>query len=205
MARKYRIPMKLVREAYNKSQRIPPEGKNGISTRQFRLSRTKRLRRLWQELCAGRYKPSPLRIAYKRKPSGGRRTVRVPAVRDRIVLYMLRKQLSRAWRNRFYSNSFLHQKGNKKRAAIEVVRRNCLRRNWVALFDVQRFGDHVNHRSLLRIINKSIHKRWVSQYTYRMLKAPTRRRSGSIGLFMLCREARSYSESGYRFVLLIVR
>lgn len=180
MAKKFRIPKKAVREAFKKCQRTRAEGVNGETIREFRLNRKRRLHQLWRQLSSGKYKPTPFRKGYRRKPSGGWRTVRVPAVRDRIVQLILKKKLAAKFNTLFYPNSFLHKKGNKKRAAIETARRRCLRYNWAVILDVKDYGETVDHKILMSKLRKHVKSRWVTLYTHRMLKAPTRMRNGAL-------------------------
>lgn len=179
--KKFEIPKKIVWEAFERSKNSIVVGVDGQTIRDFTFNRTKRLHELWEQLSTGKYVPSPVRRAYKRKPDGQLRPIGKPTVKDQIVQRILRNQMSSKINVLFHPNSFFHNKSSKAgRGAIEAAQNRCLRYNWALILDVKKYGENIDHEILMNMLRKHIKNPWVLLYTHRILKAPIQVKNGTL-------------------------
>ena len=51
--------------------------------------------------------------------------------------------------------------------ALEVVRENCWRYNWVIDLDISNFFEEINHEKLFKALSRHIPESWIMMYLRR--------------------------------------
>lgn len=179
--RLFDIPKELVHNTFEQIKNRKTSRIDRKKIREFGSNGSEQIDELWEQLSSGNYVPSPVRRAYRRKPTGGWRAVGVPAVRDHLVQTILRDQLSSSFKAHWHSNSFRHLRGKKaKKTAVETAGERCLRYDWALILDIEEFGENINHQMLMNMLCKYFDNPWVLQYTARMLQAPVQMEDGAL-------------------------
>lgn len=134
-----------------------------------------------EQLCSGKYRPSPVRRVFIPKRKGGLRAIGIPTVKDFIVQTMLKNELYPRLEGLFHPNSYGHrQKQQAREEAIRTAGQRCLRYDWAVVLDIRSFGDSVDHRLLMNMLRQHIRNPWVLLYTQRTIKSPEKTKSGAL-------------------------
>jgi len=121
-------------------------GVDGQASSTFARTVPAALSRLQHELSNGTYQALPLRLAELEKKDGGRRTLLVPAVRDKIVQTAVAFWLGAKWNAEFDAASFAYRPGLGVRPALRYLRdlyRTGFR--WVFDADIRACFDSISH------------------------------------------------------------
>lgn len=112
---------------------------------------------LRNEISYGTYKPLPLLRVQIEKPTGGKRALSIPAVRDRVLQTAVTQIIEPVFEAEFENCSFAYRKGRSVDQAIQRVQ--FLQRQgfqWVVDADIQNFFDNIDHSQLLAEIAKLV-------------------------------------------------
>ena len=176
---KFEIPENMVLEAFEKCKNRKTFGIDNKSIQKFKLNG--KLNKLRNQLSTGDYTPSPVRRTYTRTPYGKTRALGIPTVRDHLVQTILVDHLSTEFKTRWHPNSFLRLRGRAaKKAALRSAQKRCLQYGWALILDVKKYGDNINHQSMMEMLQKHFDSPWVLKYTEKMLKVPTKMKDGSL-------------------------
>ena len=132
-------------------------GVDGLSVGRFTPTAEASLRTLEHQLASGTYAPLPLRLAELEKKDGGRRTLLVPAVRDRIAQAAVASWLGAKWNPSFDSASFAYRPGLGVRSALRHLR--DLHRagyRWVFDADIRQCFDSFDHHQLFDRLDRCL-------------------------------------------------
>jgi RNA-directed DNA polymerase len=137
-------------------------GVDEISVAAFEQNWEANLAGLRQALLDGSYRPLPVRRVALGKPGGGRRTIGVLAVRDRIAQRAAQQVLEPLFEEVFLDCSFGFR---PNRSVDDAVRRVlCYRQAgcaWAFHGDVQSCFDNLDHGLLLRFLGQEVREREV--------------------------------------------
>jgi group II intron reverse transcriptase/maturase len=123
-------------------------------------------------LLAGRYMPQPVRAVDILKPSGGKRTLGVPTVVDRLVQQALHQVLQPLFEATFSDGSFGFRPGRSAHAAVERAQTHIREgKRWVVDLDLERFFDRVNHDVLMSRVARRVSDKRVLKLIRRFLEA----------------------------------
>ncbi len=127
---------------------------------------TKKKLELVESLKLKKYKPNPVKIVWIPKPSGGKRKLGIPTIRDRAMQALILLAMDPEWEAKFEPHSFGFRPG---RSAIDAVYhiwttiRSYKGRKphpgWVFDADISNCFDNIDHEALLTKLNGSSFKK----------------------------------------------
>jgi len=115
------------------------------------------LETLRHEVCYNIYQPLPLLRVAVEKPTGGKRFLSIPTVRDRVLQTAVTRVIEPLFEAEFEDCSFAYRKGRSVEQALERIQ--CLQRqgyHWVVDADIQSFFDSIDHTLLMTEVGKFI-------------------------------------------------
>jgi group II intron reverse transcriptase/maturase len=80
----------------------------------------------------------------------------------------------------FHENSYGYRPMKSAHQAIEEVRQNCYKQDWVIDMDIKSFFDEIDHEIMLKAVSHVIEDKWVKMYVERWLKMPVKKADGSL-------------------------
>ena len=80
----------------------------------------------------------------------------------------------------FSPNSFGYRPNRNAHQALEQVRNNCRKTDWVIDLDIKGFFDNIDHGKLLLALEKHVSENWCLYYIKRWLNAPVQTKSGEL-------------------------
>jgi RNA-directed DNA polymerase len=155
-------------------------GCDGVVMRIFEEDLEGNLKRLGEDLKAGRFEPQPVRRTYIREvKAGGRikmRPLGIPAIRDRIVQEVLRMVLEPIWEADFSRNSYGFRPNRSTKDAVAYIGARLMTRRstgygWIVEGDIEKFFDTINHRKLMRLIRRRIKDTKILSLIWKFLRA----------------------------------
>ena len=115
------------------------------------------LETLRNEVLYQTYRPLPLLRVDIEKPSGGKRPLSIPTVRDRVLQTAVTRLIEPLFEAEFEECSFAYRKGRSVEQAINRIQ--LLQRQgyqWVVDADIEGFFDNIDHALLLTQISQFI-------------------------------------------------
>src|ERR1017187_10567733 len=137
---------------------------------------------IWNRLASGSYHPQAVREVEIPKKDGKMRKLGIPTLRDRIAQQVVKAYMEKRIDHMFHENSYGYRPLKSAHQAIEQVRQNCYRQDWVIDMDISKFFDEIDHELLLKGIRHVISESWVEMYVKRWLEMPIQKQDGSIHL-----------------------
>ena len=80
----------------------------------------------------------------------------------------------------FNSNSYGYRPNKNAHQALESVRENCRKTDWVIDLDIKGFFDNIDHGKLMLAVEKHVPESWCLFYIKRWLNAPVQKKSGEL-------------------------
>ena len=117
----------------------------------------KNLETLRDEVLSETYQPLPLLRVELEKPSGGKRPLSIPCVRDRVLQTAVTRVIEPLFEAEFEDCSYAYRKGRSVEQAVNRIQ--CLQRQgyqWVVDADIQHFFDSIDHTLLMLEVGKLI-------------------------------------------------
>jgi RNA-directed DNA polymerase len=135
---------------------------------------------IWNRMASGSYFPQALREVEILKKDGKMRKLGIPTIRDRIAQEVVKKYMEQRIDERFHPNSYGYRPLKSSRQAIEQVRQNCLKLDWVIDMDISKFFDEINHELLLKAVDAMELENWIRMYVQRWLQMKVVKADGTM-------------------------
>src|SRR5690606_2622627 len=174
-AKQFKIPKRLVWEAYLKVRRNKGSaGVDGVTMKAFQEHEGKFLYELWNRMSSGSYFPQAVRLVEIPKGSGKGKTrpLGIPTITDRIAQQAVVMLLEPRVDPLFHEDSYGYRRGRSAHQALEQARRRCWKFDWVLDLDISRFFDTIDHKLLIKAVKLHVQESWVLLYIERWLKVP---------------------------------
>ena len=122
-----------------------------------------------QKLNPMNYKGSPLKRVYIPKPSGDKRPLGIPTIKDRVMQMLVKLALEPEWEARFEPNSYGFRPGRRAQDAIFQIwttiryMKGKQTSVWILDADISKCFDNIDHEFLLQKIPvfRNTIKRWL--------------------------------------------
>lgn len=132
-------------------------GVDGMDVKELRQWYNKNLKWLQATLAAEQYEVSGVLKVEIPKPTGGKRMLGIPTVKDRLVQQAIAQELSKHYEPYFSESSYGFRPGRSAHQAIlqsvEYIKEG---KEWVVDIDLEKFFDNINHDRLMQRLSKRI-------------------------------------------------
>ncbi len=162
-----------VREAYRRVKRNKGgPGIDGMRVEGLSEYLEKHWPQIREELLDGSYKPSAVKRCELPKPGGGKRTLGIPTVLDRMIQQAVLQVLQPEWDPTFSKDSYGFRPGRSAHQAVDRAREHY-RAGYhrVVDLDLEKFFDRVNHDKLMTKVRERVEDRRVRRLIRRYLQA----------------------------------
>jgi len=162
-----------LRESFERQDGRKAPGVDGVRKAEYEQGVEDRLDQLSARLRRMGHRPKPVRRAYLKKPTGGRRALGLPSFEDRIVQDRVSRILQAIWEPEFRECSYGFRPGRSAHQALARVNQIITgeRTQWVVEADVKSFFDSVDHEHLMRFVAHRVGDANLLRIIRRFLKA----------------------------------
>lgn len=170
-----------VESAYRKVRRGgKTAGIDEESWQQFDAKPHKNLYVIWNRMASGSYFPQAVKEVEIPKKDGRMRKLGIPTLRDRIAQQVVKAYMEERIDTLFHENSYGYRPLKSAHQAIEQVKQNCYKQDWVIDMDISNFFDEIDHELMLKAVRHVIPDKWVEMYVRRWLEMPVQTNEGQI-------------------------
>jgi RNA-directed DNA polymerase len=155
-------------------------GVDSVSMEEFDTDRSKHLYKLWNRMASGSYFPPPVKEVEIPKKDGNVRKLGIPTISDRVAQTVVKDYLEPRFEKIFSPHSYGYRPNKNAHQALESVRVNCRKTDWVIDLDIRGFFDNIDHEKLLKAIEKHVSEKWCILYIKRWLQMPVQTKSGEL-------------------------
>jgi RNA-directed DNA polymerase len=164
------------RQVYEVYKRVKANrGAAGVdhqSLRDFDKNLSSNLYKLWNRMASGSYHPPPVRRVEIPKGDGAVRALGIPTVSDRIAQMVVKEAIEPDIDRRFHPDSYGDRPGKSAHQAVGKAKERSWACPWVLDMDIKAFFDTIDHKLLMRAIDKHVKLKWQRLYIERWLKVP---------------------------------
>jgi group II intron reverse transcriptase/maturase len=151
-------------------------GNDGITKEHLKDEKTREafIRSISYEMKNDLYKPEPAKRVYIDKPSGGKRPLGIPTLKDRVVQQTLKLIIEPIFESDFLDYSIGFRPNYRCHDALRVFYNNIQSNNkfyWVIEGDISSCFDNISHKILMRVIKKRIKDKSLLRLIRDILKA----------------------------------
>jgi len=155
-------------------------GVDHISMEEFDAQRSKHLYKLWNRLASGSYFPPPVKEVEIPKKDGKVRKLGIPTIGDRVAQMVVKEYLEERFEKIFSPYSYGYRPDKSAHQALEKVRQNCRKTDWIIDLDIKGFFDNIDHDRLMLAVQKHVPEKWCLIYIQRWLTMPVQTKSGEL-------------------------
>jgi group II intron reverse transcriptase/maturase len=175
------ISRQMVWEAYKKVRsNHGSAGVDQISMDEFDADRSKHLYKLWNRMASGSYFPPPVKEVEIPKKDGKIRKLGIPTISDRVAQMVVKEYLEPRFEKIFSPHSYGYRPGKNAHQALDAVRTNCWKTDWVIDLDIKGYFDNIDHNKLMLAVKKHVDEKWCLMYIERWLQMPVQTKSGEL-------------------------
>ena len=175
------ISRQMVWEAYKKVRANKGSaGVDSVSMKSFDANRSKHLYKLWNRMASGSYFPPPVKEVEISKKDDKVRKLGIPTISDRVGQMVVKEYIESRLEKIFSPNSYGYRPNKNAHQALESVRKNCWKTDWVIDLDIKGFFDNIDHHKLMLAVEKHVPEKWVRLYIKRWLNMPVLTKSGEL-------------------------
>ena len=165
------ISKEMVWEAYLEiKKKGKSAGIDGLDMKQFYSDRSRELYKVWNRMSSGSYFPPAVKRVEIPKKDGSKRPLGIPTISDRVAQTVVKNQIEERLEKIFHPCSYGYRPKRNAHMAIDEIRRNCWKYNWVIDLDIANFFEEIDHIKLLKALAIHIPERWIMMYLKRWLK-----------------------------------
>lgn len=177
----YEIPKIIVLEAYKRVKRNKGSaGIDGVNFDAFEENLKGNLYKIWNRMSSGSYFPSPVLVVEIPKKTGGTRRLGIPTISDRIAQMVARSYVERKVEPIFHEDSYGYRPGKSALDAVGKARERTWKSDYVLELDIKGLFDNIDHKLLIKAVEKHVEEKWVKLYIERWLVAPFETSQGDI-------------------------
>ena len=155
-------------------------GVDQISMEEYDAKRSEHLYKLWNRMSSGSYFPPAVKEVEIPKKDGKVRKLGIPTISDRVGQMVIKDYLEPRFEKIFSPDSYGYRPDKNAHQALEAVRNNCRKTDWVIDLDIKGFFDNIDHVKLLKALEKHVSERWCLLYIQRWLTTPVQVKSGDL-------------------------
>ncbi len=112
------------------------------------------LYKIWNRMSSGSYFPDPVRLVDIPKTTGGKRTLGIPTVSDRVAQMVVKPYLEPKVDPEFHPDSYGYRPEKSATEAVCQARERSWQYAWVLDFDIKGFFDNIDHALMLQAVRK---------------------------------------------------
>ncbi len=121
---------------------------------------------IWNRLSSGSYHPQAVREVEIPKQDGKKRKLGIPTLRDRIAQQVVKDYMEKKIDMIFHENSYGYRPMKGAHQAIEQVRQNCYKQDWVIDMDISKFFGWETRSAKTNTPCKEYSAAWQSRNTF---------------------------------------
>lgn len=179
-AKPFEIDKRLIYEAYKKvKSNRGGAGIDGVSMEEFDKDLSNNLYRLWNRMSSGSYMPKSVKLVEIPKSNGGKRSLGIPTISDRIAQMAVVLSIMPSLDVIFHEDSYGYRPNKSAHDAIAKARERCFKYAWVLDMDISKFFDTIDHDLLMKAVRIHVKERWMLLYIERWLKVPYEDKEGN--------------------------
>jgi len=134
---------------------------------------------IWNRMTSGSYHPQAVKEVEIPKKDGKKRKLGIPTLRDRIAQQVVKEYMEKEVDRIFHDNSYGYRPLKSAHQAIEQVKQNCYKQDWVIDMDIKAFFDEIDHELMLKAVSHVMEEQWVKMYVKRWLEMPIEKADGN--------------------------
>lgn len=178
-AKPYDIDKRKVYEAYKKVRaNRGSAGIDGIEMETYEKNLKENLYKLWNRMSSGSYFPKSVKLVEIPKPNGGKRPLGIPTIEDRIAQMTAVLLIQPQVEPYFHEDSYGYRPNRSAHDAVAKAQERCWQYAWVLDMDISKFFDTIDHKLLMKAVEKHIKEKWILLYIKRWIKVPYEKLNG---------------------------
>jgi retron-type reverse transcriptase len=115
-------------------------------------------------MASGRYFPPAIKEVEIPKKDGKTRKLGIPTISYRVAQMVVKDYLEARFERIFSPHSYGYRPDKNVHQALESVRTNCRKADWVIDLDIKGFFDTIDHNKLMQALKKHVSEKWCLMY-----------------------------------------